>query len=167
MLDQTGILSSIRQLATLEQISTVRYVALLLYTVAMEEISFKNIANIAWKVYSSEIFHSTTNLVSPEKSTFLAYKLKLGKGKWRELRYYLRYEGLLVTTWEKIREFRNTIIPNFQMYPNPSNPIGLNISYLSHVTTLFDRILKDCHISIAAPYFYSLDFIIKHGLDGS
>ena len=53
------------------------------------------------------------------------------------------------------------------MYPNPSNPIGLNISYLSHVTTLFDRILKDCHISIPAPHFYPLDFIIKHGLDGS
>ena len=54
-LDQTGILSSIRQLAILEQISIVRYVALLLYIVAMEEIGFKNIANIAWKIYTNEI----------------------------------------------------------------------------------------------------------------
>ena len=53
------------------------------------------------------------------------------------------------------------------MYPNPSNPIGLNISYLSHISTLFDRILSDCHISIPAPHFHPLDFIIKQGLDGS
>ncbi|KAI6646282.1 hypothetical protein LOD99_9313 [Oopsacas minuta] len=48
-LDQTGILTSIRQLAQLENISVIRYVALLLYIVAVEQIGFKGIANIAWK----------------------------------------------------------------------------------------------------------------------
>ena len=100
-LDQTGILSSIRQLSILEQISIVRYVALLLYIVAMEETGFKDIANIAWKIYTNEIFQSTTTIVSPEKSTFLAYHPKLGKEKWRELRYYLQSEGLLLATWKK------------------------------------------------------------------
>ena len=70
-LNQTGILSSIRQLAILEQISIVRYVALQLCIVTMEEIGFKNIANIAWKIYTNEIFQSTTTIV------FLAYHLKV------------------------------------------------------------------------------------------
>ena len=53
-LDQIGILSSIRNLESLENISVVRYIALLLYIVAIEEIGLKNIAIIAWKTYSRE-----------------------------------------------------------------------------------------------------------------
>ena len=166
-LDQTGILSSIRQLANLEKISVIRYVALLLYLVATEEIGFKSVANIAWKIYNSETLQSVTNIVSPEKSTFLAYHLKLGKGKWRELKYYLQSEGLVLSTWEKIREIRSSIVPTFNWYPNVSNPIGVYISYLSHVTNLFDRLLRECPLNFPAPHFYPLNFIIKHGLDGS
>ena len=51
-LDQTGILGSIRQLAILENISVIRYVALLLYIVASEETGFKTIVNMAWKIYT-------------------------------------------------------------------------------------------------------------------
>ena len=50
--DQIGILSSIRNLASLENISVIRYIAL--HIVAIEEIGLKNIANIAWKIYSGE-----------------------------------------------------------------------------------------------------------------
>ncbi|KAI6646853.1 hypothetical protein LOD99_9122 [Oopsacas minuta] len=71
-LDQTGILTSIRQLAQLENISVIRYVALLLYIVAVEQIGFKGIANIAWKIYNEESTPTLSNIVSPEKSTFLA-----------------------------------------------------------------------------------------------
>ncbi|KAI6659433.1 hypothetical protein LOD99_10781 [Oopsacas minuta] len=78
-LDQTGILTSIRQLAQLENISVIPYVALLLYIVAVEQIGFKGITNIAWKIYNEESIPTLSNIVSPEKSTFLAYQLKLGK----------------------------------------------------------------------------------------
>ena len=71
-LDQIGILSSIRNLASLENISVVRYIALLLYIVAIEEIGLKNIANIAWKIYSGEEPEKVNKKVSPEKSTFIA-----------------------------------------------------------------------------------------------
>ncbi|KAI6653118.1 hypothetical protein LOD99_3954 [Oopsacas minuta] len=74
------------QLAQLENISVIRYVALLLYIVAVEQIGFKGIANIAWKIYNEESIPTLSNIVSPEKSTFLAYQLKLGKGKWRDLK---------------------------------------------------------------------------------
>ncbi|KAI6658207.1 hypothetical protein LOD99_15476 [Oopsacas minuta] len=40
-LDQTGILTSFRQLAQLENISVIRYVALLLHIAAVEQIGFK------------------------------------------------------------------------------------------------------------------------------
>ena len=82
-LDQTGILSLIRHLAILEDISVIRYIALLLYIVAPEETCFKSIVNIAWKIYTGELLQSTSNIVSLHKSTFLAYHLKLGKAKCR------------------------------------------------------------------------------------
>ena len=166
-LDQTGILGSIRQLAILENISVIRYVALLLYIVASEETGFKTIVNMAWKKYTGEFIPTNNNTVCPEKSTFLAYHLKLGKAKWRELRYYLQSEEVVLATWEKIREFRNTIVPTFKMYPNVINPIGLFISYESHVLNLLNRILHNCSLNIPAPHFYPLNFEIKHGLDGS
>ncbi|KAI6655336.1 hypothetical protein LOD99_2171 [Oopsacas minuta] len=70
------------QLSQLENISVIRYAALLLYIVAVEQIGFKGIANIAWKIYNEESIPTLSNIVSPEKSTFLAYQVKLGKGKW-------------------------------------------------------------------------------------
>ncbi|KAI6655735.1 hypothetical protein LOD99_1877 [Oopsacas minuta] len=78
-LDQTGILTSIRQLAQLENISVIRYVPLLLYIVAVEQIGFKGIVNIAWKIYNEESILTLSNIVSPEKSRFLVYQLKSGK----------------------------------------------------------------------------------------
>ncbi|KAI6648993.1 hypothetical protein LOD99_6876 [Oopsacas minuta] len=78
--DQTGILTAIRQLAQLENISVIRYGVIHLNIVAVELIGFKGIANIAWKIYNEESMPTLSNIVSPEKSTFLAYQLKLGKG---------------------------------------------------------------------------------------
>ncbi|KAI6655664.1 hypothetical protein LOD99_1804 [Oopsacas minuta] len=119
-LDQTGILNSIRQLAQLGNISVIRYVALLLYIVAVEQIGFKGIANIAWKIYNEESIPTLSNMVSPEKSTFLAYQLKLGKGKWRDLKYYLQSEGLVLATWEKLVKLENQLFQHstgIQMFP--------------------------------------------------
>ncbi|KAI6652977.1 hypothetical protein LOD99_4054 [Oopsacas minuta] len=56
----------------------------------VEQIGFKGIANIAWKIYNEESIPTLSNIVSPEKSTFLAHQLKMGKGKWRDLKYYLQ-----------------------------------------------------------------------------
>ena len=55
--------------------------------------------------------------VSPEKSTFIAYHLKLGRSKWTDLRHYLLSDGLNLSTWEQIRSFRNSFVPTFNWYP--------------------------------------------------
>ncbi|KAI6649968.1 hypothetical protein LOD99_6332 [Oopsacas minuta] len=111
---------SIWQLAQLENISVIRYVALLLYIVAVEQIGFKVIANIAWRIYNEESIPTPTNIASTEKSTFLAYQLKLGKGEWKDLKYYLKSEGLVLVTWEKLVKLENQLFQHstgIQMFP--------------------------------------------------
>ncbi|KAI6652933.1 hypothetical protein LOD99_4010 [Oopsacas minuta] len=78
-LDQNGILTYFRQLAQLENNSVLRYIALPLYIVAVEQIGFKGIANIAWKIYNEESIPTLSNIASPEKSAFLAHQLKMEK----------------------------------------------------------------------------------------
>ncbi|KAI6648395.1 hypothetical protein LOD99_8185 [Oopsacas minuta] len=68
--DRTGILTWIRQLAQLENISIICYVALLLYIVAVEQIGIYGIANIPLKMHKEESVPTLSNIVSPEKSTF-------------------------------------------------------------------------------------------------
>ena len=132
-LHSTGIMEAISNLACSEGISIIQYVGLILYFFAIVTPGCQNIAKIAKRISEGDNLEDSQKIVPTDKCTFLAYNLSLGKMKWTDLRYFLISEGLKLATWPKIRDFRATLIPPFQLYPSVSNPIGVTISYTDHI----------------------------------
>ena len=101
------------------------------------------------------------------KALFLINFLEIGKRKYTQLRQHLLSSEIHFPAYHKLVEQRNniTLRPIIQMYPNPTNPVGVHVPYAQYVRHTFCRILST--IPPPSTQDFPLRFQIVDGLDGS
>ena len=93
--------------------------------------------------------------------------LEIGKRKYTQLRQLLLSSDIRFPAYQKVIDQRNNIVlrSSLLLYPNPTTPIGVSVSYSEFVLHTFKRIMAT--ISPPSPKDFPLSFQIADGLDGS
>ena len=120
---------------------------------------------IAHESFSGQFGYMARIDLDLNKSLFLLDMLEIGKRKYTQLRQHLLSSDVRFPAYQRVIEHRNNIIlrPLFLLYPNPTTPIGISVSYLEYVRHTFIRIMDTISPSLDD---LPLLFQIADGLDG-
>ena len=101
------------------------------------------------------------------KSLYLLDMREIGKIKYTQLRQLLLSCDISIFANQKVIAHRKNIVlrSSLLLYPNPTTPFGVSVSYSEFVQHTFKRIMAT--ISPPSPKDFPLSFQIADGLDGS
>ena len=126
------VLESIKELSITENTSEITIAALALQLLSNQTAN-RDIAKLCKSIVHDHYPGKFGNILKKEldvdKAVFLINFLEIGKRKYTQLRQHLLSSEINFPAYHKLVEQRNIIIlrPIIQMYPNPTNPVGVHV----------------------------------------
>ena len=158
-----SVLNCIRTVAKTEETSPLTIVSLAMQLLA-NEVANREIASFDKTMVYDGNFGREVKCVPIDKSLFLIDLLEIGRRKYTHLRQFFLPNGVKLSAYNKVVDFRDTVISRPCIYI-PSNPTGVCTTYLLFVKQTLERIM-----SILGPpsdQDYPLSFRMADGLDAS